>query len=271
MKREQIKERCVYEVAVGKSPTGEVKKAIVKAMQYNVKTNSWTCRTENGKQCFGNTAKIKDPKRFLKEIAGPKVAENAAVAANARVKPRKGPEPKERPKENVPKVSKEEAERLLENVRKAAWKEKIMTEALSLGFALDEDKMFQISQALWDAKQAADDAGVTLNNHGRSNGMMSGKDAAYRLLQEEGRPMWAREICDLAHERGYCDMPGFSYAFHKMSHCLRDASTTYSRKTQKTPWATIASTITVDINANGKHSRFKKVGPGLFAANEKQE
>ncbi len=64
--------------------------------------------------------------------------------------------------------------------------------------------------------------------------------------------MRAREICDLAHERGYCDMPGFSYAFHKMSHCLRDASTTYSRKTQKTPWATIASTITVDINANEK-------------------
>ena len=59
--------------------------------------------------------------------------------------------------------------------------------------------------------------------------------------------MRAREICDLAHERGYCDMPG------------------------KTPWATIASTITVDINANGKNSRFKKVGPGLFAVNENEE
>ena len=161
MQREKIKERHSYEVAVGKSPTGEVKKAIVKVMQYNAKTNSWTCRTENGKDM-----KIKDAKRFLREIAGPKSTPNAENTASVRVKPRKGPEPKERPKENVPKVSKEEAERLLENVRKAAWKEKIMTEALSLGFALDEDKMFQISQALCDAKRAADDADVTLNNHG---------------------------------------------------------------------------------------------------------
>ena len=238
MQREKIKERHSYEVAVGKSPTGEVKKAIVKVMQYNVKTNSWTCRTENGKDM-----KIKDPKRFLKEIAGPKVTENAAVTANEPVKPRKGPKPKERLKETVPKVSKEEAERLLENVRKTAWKEKIATEAVDAGFSLSKEELFRVRNEAAEAKRVAEEAGVTLKVGGRSNGMMSGKDAAFRVLQEEGRPMRAREICDLAHERGYCDMPG------------------------KTPWATIASTITVDINANGKNSRFKKVGPGLFDIN----
>jgi hypothetical protein len=119
-----------------------------------------------------------------------------------------------------------------------------MTEALALGFALDEDKMFRISQALWDAQKAADEAGVLQTRSGRANGMMSGKDAAFRVLQEEGRPMRAREICDLAHEKGYCNMPG------------------------KTPWATIASTLTTDINENGKSSRFKKVGAGLFAVND---
>ncbi len=49
MQREKIKERHSYGVSVGKSPTGEIKKAIVKVMLYNVKTNSWTCRTESGK------------------------------------------------------------------------------------------------------------------------------------------------------------------------------------------------------------------------------
>ncbi len=74
--------------------------------------------------------------------------------------------------------------------------------------------------------------------------MMGGKEAALRVLREEGRPMRARELCRIAHEKGYCDMPG------------------------RTPWATIASAIVTDINLKGGNSRFKKTGPGLFAAND---
>ncbi len=238
MKHEQIRERCVYEVQVGKTPTGEVKKALVTVMQFNPKTNSWTCRTKAGKDMV-----VKDLKRFQRAVGSQSPSATPKAAPGGRLAGKKGPAPKPKPN-NARQVSQEEKEQLLENLRKATREEKIVTEALSLGFALDEDKMFQISQTLWDAQKAAAEAGVTLNTGGRSNGTMSGKDAAYRVLEEEGRPMRARELCDLAHERGYCDMPG------------------------KTPWATIASTLTVDINMNGENSRFIKFGPGLFDINK---
>ena len=235
MKHEQIKERCTYQVSMG----GD-KKAVLRVVQFNPKTNSWTCKSEAGKDVT-----VKDPKRFLKEM---KPKDEAVKEA-----PRKGPVPREKtPKEKEdaapkpePKISPEEVERLLENVRKTASTLKVAEEAIENGLTINPKELDRIKREAEDAKDAAAEAGVSSKSGGRSNGMMSGKDAALRVLQEEGKPMRARELCDLAHRRGYCDMPG------------------------KTPWSTIAAALSTDINEKGENSRFKKVGPGLFAVNEK--
>ena len=237
MKADQIKERGRYEVAVGKTASGDVKKAIVKVTAWNPKTKSWICKTESGKDMT-----IKDAKRFLKEVRGKAEPETAPK--------KKGPAPKAKPPQEPalkpePKVSKEEAERLLENVRKTARAVKVAEEAMASGLTIDPKQLEQIKREAEDAKNAATEAGIGLKSGGRSNGMLSGKEASFRVLLEEGRPMRARELCDLAHERGYCDMPG------------------------KTPWATIAATLTTDINEKGDKSRFKKKSPGLFTINEK--
>ena len=237
MKADQIKERCRYEVETGRSPSGGMKKAIVKVVAWNPKTKSWICKTESGKDMT-----IKDPKRFIKEVKEKTEPETGPK--------KKGPAPKAKPAKSPPttsepKVSADESKRLIENVRKTARIVKIAEEAMASGLTLDPKQLEQIKRDAEDAKDAAVEAGVALKSGGRSNGMLSGKEASLRVLQEEGRPMRARELCDLAHERGYCDMPG------------------------KTPWATIAATLTTDINEKGEKSRFKKDGPGLFAINEK--
>jgi hypothetical protein len=79
------------------------------------------------------------------------------------------------------------------------------------------------------------------NKSGRSNGAMSGIDAAYKVLQEEGRPMRAKEITELASSRNYCILHGL------------------------TPDATISASIEIEIKRKGELSRFVKVDKGLFA------
>ena len=239
MKADQIKERCRYEVETGKSPSGGVKKAVVKVVAWNPKTKSWVCKTESGKDMT-----IKDAKRFLKEAREKAEPEAAPKKKGPAPKARVVKEPSPKPE---PKVSKEEAERLVENVRKTARVVKVAEEAMASGLTINPKQLEQIKREAEAAKDAAEKAGVALKSGGRSNGILSGKEAALRVLQEEGRPMRARELCDLAHERGYCDMPG------------------------KTPWATIAATLTTDINEKGDKSRFKKVGLGLFTINEKHK
>ncbi len=122
-----------------------------------------------------------------RQVAGPQVVGNAAVATNKPVKPRKAPKPKERPVETVPKVSKEEAARLLENVRKAVRAEKIAKEAVAAGFRLNEEELFRVRNEAAEAKRVAEEAGVTLKVGGRSNGMMSGKDAAVSIVTRRGK------------------------------------------------------------------------------------
>lgn len=245
MRADQIKERSVYEVEIGKTPTGGVKKAVVKVVQWNPKTKSWLCKTESGKDMT-----IKDPKRFLNQrAAGPqKPSASPNSAPDGRLTARKGPMPKAKSVSKSDKVevkvSKEEADRLLENVRQTARKVKVAEEAMESGLTINPKELQRLKQDAEDAKDAAEEAGVSLKSGGRSLGMMGGKEAAFRVLQEEGRPMRARELCDMAHAKGYCNMPG------------------------KTPWATIAAAIVTDINDKGDKSKFKKTGPGLFAVNE---
>ena len=238
MKADQIKERCRYEVETGKTPSGVVKKAIVKVVKWNPKTKSWLCKTETGKDMT-----IKDAKRFVKEIkekAEPETApKKKGPAPKAKVeKPQDAPKPE-------PKVSKEESERLLENVRKTARAVKVAEEAMESGLTIDPRQFEQLKRDAEDARDAAVEAGVGLKSGGRSNGMMSGLEACLQVLKDEGRAMRARELCDLAHQRGYCDLPG------------------------KTPWSTIAAAIVTEIGKKGDQSRFVKTAPGLFDINPK--
>ena len=243
MRTDQIKERCVYEVSLGKKGTG-----VVKVVRWNPKTKTWTCKDESGKEVT-----IKDAKAFIKEVKSTdKAVPKKEPASKPDAKGKPAPEKKAAVKkpvqakpEVVPKVSEAEAERLKKAAQEAGRKAAIAKQAFDSN--LIPQKVFdEAQQEFEDAKDALIEAGIKVGRGGgRSIGMMGGKEAAFRVLQEEGKPMRARELCEMAHERGYCNMPGL------------------------TPWATIAAAIVTDINAKGDASKFKKVGPGLFTVNEK--
>ncbi|GAB6166164.1 hypothetical protein JCM19992_21640 [Thermostilla marina] len=67
-------------------------------------------------------------------------------------------------------------------------------------------------------------------------------DAAARVLAESGEPLGAKQIVEVAAQKGYWHSPG-----------------------GKTPHATLYSAIIREIAAKGKGSRFKKVERGKFA------
>ncbi len=77
---------------------------------------------------------------------------------------------------------------------------------------------------------------------GRPNGMLSGLDAAHKVLTEAGRPMNVREIFETAMQNGYCNLKG------------------------ATPVLTISAAIQREVSVKGADSRFIKVERGLFAA-----
>jgi len=77
---------------------------------------------------------------------------------------------------------------------------------------------------------------------GKPNGMLSGLDAAHRVLAESGRPMKVKEIAEIALQNGYCNLQG------------------------ATPEFTISAALQRDIKAKNEGSRFIKTGRGLFAA-----
>ena len=77
---------------------------------------------------------------------------------------------------------------------------------------------------------------------GKPNGLLSGLDAAYRVLTEAGRPMNVKEITETAMRNKYCDLKG------------------------ATPALTISSAIQREIKTKGQDSRFVKADRGLFAA-----
>jgi len=95
------------------------------------------------------------------------------------------------------------------------------------------------------AKPIKDKKAETKTEHakgGKPNGLLSGLDAAHRVLTEAGRPMNAREITETAMRNGYCDLQG------------------------KTPVATISAAIQREIKVKQVDSRFVKADRGLFAA-----
>lgn len=70
--------------------------------------------------------------------------------------------------------------------------------------------------------------------------MKAFKKAAIKVLQEEGKPLHAKEITKLAIKRGYLVTEG------------------------KTPEATMNALLVVDTNKNSKKSLFEKTGPQTF-------
>ena len=69
-------------------------------------------------------------------------------------------------------------------------------------------------------------------------------DAVYRVLIEKGGPLHYKEITELVLDRGLWSSIG------------------------KTPWASVNSKLSVDINQYGTASRFHRTEPGVYAVTE---
>ena len=78
--------------------------------------------------------------------------------------------------------------------------------------------------------------------NGRTDGLLSGLDAAHKVLRESRRPMKVKEIAEIALRNGYCKLNG------------------------ATPEFTISAAMQREIKNAGNESRFIKAQRGLFAA-----
>ncbi|MDR0609167.1 MAG: winged helix-turn-helix domain-containing protein [Planctomycetaceae bacterium] len=253
MKATSIQIGRSYEITFGKSISK------VKVKNFDPKHGSWICETESGK-----AMSIKDSKRFLKEI---KPKEPSVVK-----KTKESKEPKRSNESNESKIPKQKfvdqskerenktvpvktlpkkpsplngdlAAKLLATARSATIRANIAKRAFEYGFC--SEKIVQNAER--EAESARTDvrnAGITERKGGRMIGAMSGLDAAYRVLQEEGRPMRVKEILKLALEKGYCELRG------------------------RTPDATVSAAMETEMKRKGKDSRFIKVDKGLFAVAE---
>ena len=76
----------------------------------------------------------------------------------------------------------------------------------------------------------------------KPDGLLSGLDAAHKVLVESGRPMKVKEIAEVALANGYCKLQG------------------------ATPEFTISAAMQREILEKGDASRFVKPQRGLFAA-----
>jgi hypothetical protein len=252
MKATAIQIGKTYEIAFGKNTTK------VKVKKFDPKNGSWICETESGK-----SIPIKDPKRFLKECQSvdkrkePKKPKQKVVP-NDEGEHRDMNFPSEIPTSSEDTSAKEqfdneykthpvkqfpakEAAQLVAAANDASIRAAIAKKAAGYGFCSDE-----IAEAAAEDATAARDivkaAGIIEQKSGRSNGLMSGIDAAHRVLIEQGRPMRAKEILKIATDNQYCELHGF------------------------TPDATISAAMETEIKRKGDTARFVKVGKGLFIA-----
>jgi hypothetical protein len=247
MKATSIQIGRSYEITNGKSISK------VKVKNFDPKHGSWICETESGK-----SMSIKDSKRFLKEIKSKEPKEvkeeqkefkDPKWLRESKIPKQKSvDQSKEQNNKNVlvktllKKTSGDLAAKLLATARSASIRANIAKRAFEYGFCSEKI----VKEAEREAEIAHTDvknAGITERKSGHTIGAMSGLDAAYKVLQEEGRPMRAKEITQLAQERGYCELHG------------------------RTPDATIAAAIETEMKRKGDASRFAKVDKGLFVVN----
>jgi hypothetical protein len=226
-----------YEITFGKSLSK------VKVKNFDPKHGSWICETESGK-----SMSIKDPKRFLKEIKPKEPKQETATDSikDDKIKNGKMKIPPKKKSANLPSkpiqqpVPKADiAQQLLAAMHAVVTRANIAKRACDYGFCSEKI----VKEAEQEAETARADvraAGITERKGGHTIGAMSGLDAAYKVLQEERRPMHAKEITQLAQERGYCELRG------------------------RTPDATIAAAIEIEMKRKGNDSRFTKADKGLF-------
>lgn len=74
------------------------------------------------------------------------------------------------------------------------------------------------------------------------NVMMGKKEAAKKILSNSDKPLTAKQLTDIALEKGLIEIDG------------------------KTPWSSMSAAITTDIKQLGDDSFFVRAAPGLFAA-----
>jgi hypothetical protein len=132
-------------------------------------------------------------------------------------------------------------DRLLKAVKDAEKRLRTARNSLHFGF-IGQDQLNEVAAEYEVALAALRKAGGKAGSSGRCLGQMSGLDAAYKVLSESGQPLNARQICDMAVEKGYWEPQG------------------------ATPDATIGSAMLTEMKKKGDASRFERVGKGVFAA-----
>ena len=246
MKAASIQIGKSYEITFGKNITK------VKVKNFDPKNGSWICETESGK-----FMSIKDIKRFLKEIKPkePKVPEESKEAVKPKITKPKSVDDFKKSRNNEilsgtspkkplpPKVTSDFAATLLAAARSATIRANIAKRAFEYGFC-SENLVKEAEREAETARTDVRNAGITERKGGHTIGVMSGLDAAYKVLLEEGRPMRVKEILKLALENGYCELRG------------------------RTPDATISAAMETEMKRKGNASRFTKVDKGLFAVAE---
>ena len=230
-----------YEVAVGRGTT------IVKVVDINPKSGAWICETQNGKDIT-----VGDASRFLKAVGESKGAKRDKPPTGSGSKPKAekkaAPNPTEKPPKEKAEAAVDKPANATEFVAKlfAAFKEtekrlKVAQTAFDHGL-IAQDKLDTAVAECDEARATLRAAGGKLGSGGRCLGQMSGLEAAYKVLSETGIPMNARQICDMAIDKGYWDPQG------------------------ATPDATISSAMLTEMKKKGADSRFERAGRGLFAA-----
>jgi len=225
MKATNIQIGKSYEVTHGRGTT------TAKVIGINPKTGAWICETLNGKDVT-----ISDAKRFLKISGDDKGKGKKQVKAESPAIARLTPE------SFVKKTADQETlDQLLKEVKRADKRLRAARNSLHFGF-IDQSQLKEVAAEYEVALAALRKAGGKAGSGGRCLGQMSGLDAAYKVLTEAGQPMNARQICDLAVEKGYWEPQG------------------------ATPDATLSSAMLTEMKKKGDTSRFERVGKGLFAA-----
>jgi hypothetical protein len=240
------------EITVGKTYSIKSGKSTItaKVIEHDMENQVWTCVMENGKQMT-----VKDSERFLEEIvsdSGPCPASESASAikdifaraAAAKIAAQHG------------FCTQEQADAIAAEARAAAEamssiaKEKIARAnaakiAAQHGFCSNE-----IAESL--AKEAAEaKSALRLTGKGKGGGhvrgAMSGLDAAYKILLENGVAMNAKTITNIALEQGIWNPQG------------------------ATPDMTLSAALQNDVKRKGDASRFIKAStPGHYIARAAQ-
>ena len=232
MKASSIQIGKKYEVSVGRGTS------TVTVIGINPKTGGWVCETKGGKDMT-----IGDASRFIKPVAVGKDTKKEKGETQPEAVPKAVLRPSERPQKGKPKAASvvvtESIEQLRDAFKEADRRLRIARNAFQTGL-IDNEKLRDTTSEYDEALAVLKAAGGKAGSGGRCLGQMSSLEAAYKILSESGKPMNARQICEMAIDSGYWEPQG------------------------TTPEATLSSAIITEMRKKGAASRFERVGRGLF-------